>query len=194
MTTPTLIAGETIAKSAGFLYLAPLGTGKPTTADIIDAATLAAAGWVHVGWLHEDGPAFTGFDGTTTKHYGWNAVAPIRAITRVTEPQVEVSLLQWNVENLQLYFPGATYDAGSRTLTVPESGNPEEQELLLVVIDGDDYMALWIGKTTHRGGGSFTFPGDGLAPIPLVFDCLSTGDPADFMGFIGIDPEGQEAS
>jgi hypothetical protein len=37
-----------------------------------------------------------------------------------------------------------------------------------------------------RGGGSFEFPGDGLAPIPVVFDILSTGT-VDFIDVIGID-------
>lgn len=190
----TLISAETLAKSAGDLYLAPLGTGAPADTELSDAAALAALGWLHAGWLGEDGPSFSGFDGSNSKHYGWNSVAPIRSITRVTEPAVEVPLLQWNEENLSLYFPQASYDAGTRTLSIPESGNPDEQELLVVVADGSRYVGVWCGKVTARGGGEFTFPGDGLADIPLVFDVLSTGDPDAYVHVIGIDPAGELSS
>jgi hypothetical protein len=179
-------AAETIAKSAGDLYLGPYPIAAPDEADLTTVATLEGAGWVHAGWLHEDGPQPDGFDGDNSKHYGWNAVAPIRSITRVTEPMISVSLLQFNAENLSLYFPGAEHDAPNRVLTIPESGNPTEQSLLMVVEDGDRPIGIWCAKVTARGGGSFEFPGDGLAPIPVVFDILSTGTD-DYIEVIGID-------
>ena len=182
-----LIADETLAKSAGDLYLAPYPLAAPADDDLATQATLEAAGWVHAGWLHEDGPQPEGFEGDNTKLYGWNAVAPIRSITRVTEPMIPVSLLQWNAENLSLYFPGATYNAGTRTLTIPETGNPTQQALLLVVQDGARSVGVWVAKVTARGGDAFEFPGDGLAPIPVVFDILSTGDDTNYIKMIGID-------
>lgn len=182
-----LISAETLAKSAGHLYLAPYPEAAPVVADIDDQSALEAAGWIHTGWLHEDGPTVEGFEGDNTKIYGWNAVAPIRSITRVTEPLVPVSLLQWNVENLSLYFPGADYDAPTQVLTIPETGNPTEQSLLLTIADGDQWIAIWVGKVTARGGGSFDFPGDGLAPIPVVFDVLSSGDDEEYVKVIGVE-------
>ena len=182
-----LIAAETLAKSAGSLYLAPNPQAAPAVADLGVQATLEAAGWVHAGWLHEDGPTLEGFEGDNTKLYGWNAVTAIRSITRVTEPMIPVSLLQWNVENLQLYFPEASFDEPTQVLSIPESGNPSDKSLLLVIEDGDLEIGVWVSKVTARGGGSFEFPGDGVAPIPVIFDVLSTGDPADFVKVIGID-------
>jgi len=191
----TLIAEETLSKSAGDLLLAPVGTGVPADTDIEDLDVLAALGWVHVGWLDEEGPSFVGFEGTTTSQSGWNRVIPIRKITRIAEPMIETPLLQWNVENLQLYFPGATYDAGTRTLTVPESGNPVTQELLLVLQDGDRHMGIWVAAVTHRGGGAFAFPSDGdLAQIPVTFDVVSSGDPDEFVKFVGVDEAGAAIS
>lgn len=182
-----LIATETLAKSAGDLLLAPFPTAAPADTDLDDLTALEGAGWVHAGWLHEDGPQPEGFEGENSKHYGWNAVAPIRSITRVTEPMVPVSLLQWNAENLSLYFPGASHDVPTRTLTIPESGNPTDKALLLRIIDGARHVGLWVAKVNARGGGAFEFPGDGLAPIPVSFDVLSSGDPAAFVKLIGID-------
>lgn len=189
-----LNAAETIAKSAGDLFLAPYPTAAPTAANLSDDATLEGAGWVHVGYLAEEGPSFDGFEGTNTKHYGWNRIPPIRSTNRVTEPMVTVPLLQWNVENLSLYFPGATYDAGSKTLTIPESGNPTEQALLARVTDDDDHIGLWMAKVSARGGGAFEFPGDGLSTIPVVFDVLSSGDASNFMKAIGVEMAATESS
>lgn len=183
----TLNADQTLAKSAGDLFLATAVTSAPTDDDLEVDATLEAAGWVHAGWLHEDGPQPEGFEGENTKHYGWNAVAPIRSITRVTEPMIPVSLLQWNATNLGLYFPGATHDEANRVLTIPETGTPTEQSLLLRVVDGDRYFGIWAAKVTARGGGAFEFPGDGLAPIPITFDILSNGDDANYVHIIGVD-------
>lgn len=188
------ISEETLAKSAGDLFLAPLGTGAPTDSELSDTDGLVAAGWVHVGWLDEDGPNFTGFEGSNSKRYGWNRSTPVRSITRITEPGVEVGLLQWNQENLEIYFPGASYDAGTRTLSIPESGTADDQELLVVVADGARYVGLWAGKVTPRGGGAFNFPGDGLSVIPVVFDIVSTDDPDEWVKTIGVDPAGELAS
>lgn len=182
-----LIATETLVKSAGDLYLAPYPEAAPTVANISDAGALGLAGWVHAGWLHEDGPSLDSFEGDNTKLYGWNAIAPIRSITRVTEPMVPVSLLQWNVENLSMYWPGATYDAPTQVLTVPESGTPPEQSLLLVVKDDAQHIGVWVSKVQARGSASLQFPGDGLSAIPITFDVLSTGDPASYVKVIGID-------
>jgi hypothetical protein len=182
-----LNAAETLAKSAGDLYLAPLGTGAPADTILDDQTALETAGWVHAGWLDEDGPSTDGFDGDNSKHYGWNRVQPIRSITRVTEPSLEVGLLQWNVENLQLYFPGSTYDAPSRTLSIPNAGNPTEQELLIVVADGDRHIGMWVARTTARGSDAIEFPGDGLSSIPVTFDILAAEDADDFVSIIGVD-------
>lgn len=190
----TKIAAETLAKSAGDLYLGPTGTGAPADTELADPAALAALGYVHAGWLDEAGPNLAGFEGSTSKLYGWNSVAAIRSITRVTEPAIEVGLLQWNEENLALYFPGAVYDEPTRTVQIPESGSPTEQELLVVVEDGDRPVGVWVGKVAAHGGGAITFPGDGLAPIPVVFDVLATGDPTAYVHFIGVDPAGELGS
>lgn len=190
----TLNAQETLAKSAGSLYLAEFPTEAPDVDDITDRDALEADGWVHAGWLHEDGPGTDGFEGDTTKHYGWNAVAPIRSITRINDPMIPVTLLQWNVENLSLYFAGAEYDEPNKILSIPETGNPAEQALLLIVEDDDKAIAIWVAKVSARGGASFEFPGDGLAPIPVVFDVLSSGDPEEWVKVVGIELATEESS
>jgi hypothetical protein len=100
---------------------------------------------------------------------------------------VNVGLLQWNADNLAEFFPGAVFNSGTATLVVPESGNPVEREMLVVIQDGARYIGVWIGKVSNRGGDSFEFPGDGLSVINVVYDVLSTGDPTNLLTFVGID-------
>jgi hypothetical protein len=184
----TLNADETIAKSAGDLFLAPYPTAAPTDDALEVDATLEAAGYVLAGWLAEDGPKPDAFEGDTTKHKGWNRVAPIRSVTRVSEPTIQVPLLQWNATTLGLYFPSATYVEAERVLRIPETGTPTPVTLLLRIVDGDRYFGIWVAKCTPRPGGEFEFPGDGLAPIPVTFDILSTGDDDNYIHIIGVDP------
>ena len=181
-----LASSETLAKSAGDMYLAPVGTAVPAF-DGLDDTALTAGSWVHAGWLGEDGPSLSGFEGDSEKLYAWNRSVPMRSIVRVTEPMVEVPLLQWNVENLSLYFPGATHTPLEERLTIPSSTTITEKALLIVVRDGTaQEVGLWLAKTSPRGGGSIEFPGDGTSEIPITFDVLSP-DTGEFFNIVGVD-------
>ena len=180
---------ETIVKSAGDVYRAPLGTGVPLEADLDDPNALALDGWVHMGWLHEDGPTFDGFEGEVQRFLGWNRQAPVRVRSIIGEPVVNVPLVQWNTENAQLYFPGSTVDITSGNIIVPSTpGSGTEQELLVVVQDGTEYFGLWVAKTTPRPGGPLEFPGDDFSQIIVSFDVLAPDDDTDGLAqVIGLD-------
>lgn len=187
---------EAIAKSFGDFYLAPLATGDPTIEQLADPAALETAGWGDVGAVHEDGPELSGFEGETTLINIWNRIAAFKSVTEVTERAIALPLVQWNVANLQLYFPGSTYDAGSKKLTIPEAGTPTDYEGLLVVAEGDRYYGLWLGRVNGRPGGSLTFPdgGEDLSILPVTFDILTTGDPTKVAVWIGSEPAAAESS
>lgn len=188
-----LNAEEVLAKSIGDVYLAPHGETAPADTIIDDQAALEAAGWEHIGWIAEEGPELVGFEGETTSLFGWNRPTAIKTNTTAPSRQVTVPLLQFNVENLQLYFPGSTYNGGTRTLTIPESGTTTAQAFLMVVSDGTKYLGLFIPKVTGRPGGPMSFP-DGqeeLSQIPITFDALA--DTLD-IAFIGIDEAAVEGS
>lgn len=177
-----LTAAETLAKSIGDVYLAPYPEAAPPVADIDDAVALGVAGWDHIGWIAEEGPELTGFEGETTSLFGWNRPAAIKTNTEAPERQVSVPLLQFNVENLTLYFPGATY--ATNVLTIPESGTSVEYAFLMVVSDGTKYHGLFAPKVSGRPGGPLTFP-DGqeeLSQIPITFDLLADTDTVKFLG------------
>jgi hypothetical protein len=164
---------ETVVKGAGDVYLAPLGTGAPVAADLADAAALELDGWVHIGALHEDGPTFEGFEGDVNRFNIWNRQAPFRVQTVIGEPVVNVPLVQFNQENLQRYFPGATIDVNGDVVIPDTPGSGDEKELLVVVEDGSFAIGIWIAKTTARPSGPLEFPGDEFSQIPIAFDVLA---------------------
>lgn len=182
-----LNSDEVLAKSIGDVYLATLGEGPPDDDDLDDYEALQTAGWTHIGWIAEEGPTLTGFEGETTALFGWNRPDAIITNTQAPERSVEVPLLQFNVENLTLYFPGSTYSAVTRTLTIPSSGTPTPQAFLMVVSDGSKYLGLYLPKVSGRPGGPLTFP-DGqeeLSQLPITFDVLA--DDTNDIAFIGVD-------
>jgi hypothetical protein len=167
-------ASETIVKSAGDIFLAPVDTAAPDFADLADDSVLEGDGWDITGWLHEDGPTLAGFQGDNTKLYAWNTTAPARSITRVTEPQVDVPFIQFNPDTLSLYFPGAQFDTIANVLTIPQAGNPVEYAVLIRVVDGDRVVGWWFPRTSPRGDGDLEFPGDDFGAIPVSFDVLAS--------------------
>lgn len=181
---------EVLAKSIGDVYLAAYGEPAPAVGDIDDQAALETAGWEHIGWIAEEGPELAGFEGETTSLFGWNRPSAIITNTQAPERQVNVPLLQFNVENLQLYFPGSTYASG--VLTIPESGSQTPRAFLMVVSDGTVYHGLYLPKVTGRPGGALTFPDgqDELSQIPITFDVLAD---AASIAFLGIAPAAEES-
>jgi hypothetical protein len=180
---------ETVVKSSGDVYRGPLGTGAPLAADLDSRATLEADGWVHMGLLHEDGPSPEGFEGDVQRLLAWNYQAPARVRTTIGSPTITVPLVQWNQENVGLYFPGSTVDGVTGDLLVPLTpGAGAAQELLLVVADGTKYIGLWLAQTTPRPGGGLSFPGDDFSQIPVTFDVLSPDSGSSLARVIGLEP------
>lgn len=173
----SLNSAETIIKAAGDVYRAPLETAPPGEGILSDRDALEGLGYIHMGWLHEDGPTPEGFEGEVQSYNGWNRQAPVRSRAVIGEPSVTVPLIQWNRENVQLYFPGSDVDGGTGNIVVPTTpGTASEQVLLIVVQDGDSDFGFWFAKTSPRPGGSFAFPGDEFSQIPVVFDVLAPDD------------------
>lgn len=167
---PTLNATETIAKSEGGVYEAPLATGVPA-----DLTALPAA-WVRVGYVQEDSLSIPGLEGEVTSYHAWDVQIAIRTKVSLGEASVELGLLQWNHENVQKFFPGSTIDGVSGNVLVPRSpGSNTDKELLVVVVDGTDNYGFWFARTTARPNGPLEFPDDELTAMPIAFDILDPG-------------------
>lgn len=167
---PTLNATETIAKSEGGVYEAPLATGVPADLTTLDVA------WSRVGYVQQDSLSIPGLEGELTSYFAWDIQIAIRTKVALGEAAVELGLLQWNHENIQKFFPGSTIDGVSGNVEVPRSpGSNTDKELLVVVVDGSDHYGFWFARTSARPNGPLEFPDDELSALPVAFDILDPG-------------------
>lgn len=182
-----LTAAEVIVKSIGDVYSATAGTAPPATADLGSVSTVEGGGWTHMGWVHEDGPTFPGFEPTIESILGWNRQGAItEAYTISEDARVVVPFLQFNAEVLQLYFPGATHDAVNDTVDVEDYATPTPVALLVTVGTGSKTIGFWAGSTSPRGEGELAFPDDDGAAIPVGFSILAPSSGKRFR-VLGID-------
>lgn len=188
-------ANQTIIKSSGDVYVADVNTSPPVAADLSDGEALELAGWDQLGFIHEDGPQFQGFEGEQQVFNVWNVQAPARTRTELGEPNVLVPFVQWNTNILGLYFPGASVDGGTGDVVIGSSaGSSEEQALLVVFADGSNYRGFWVARTSANPGGDLTLPDDDFAQLPVRFDILSnTVDPTNMYRWIGM-PDADDES
>lgn len=165
---PALDATQTIIKSEGGVYVAPLATGVPT-----DLSALAPA-WERLGYIEEDSLSIPGLEGETTRYRAWDVGTAIRSKVEAGDASVELGLLQWTQQNLVRYFPGSMIDGVSGNVQVPATpGNGAEVEGLVVVADGANSVGFWFAKVQARPNGPLEFPDDAMAPIPLALDILA---------------------
>lgn len=188
-----LTASEVIVKSIGDVYSATAGTAAPAVDDLDDMSTLESAGWTHMGWVHEDGPTFPGFEPTIESILGWNRQGAItEAYTISEEARVVVPFLQFTAEVLQLYFPGSTHNAGESTIDVTDYSTPTPVALLVTIGTGSKDIGFWAGSASPRGEGELSFPDDDGAAIPVGFTVLAPASGSRFR-VIGIDVASDES-
>lgn len=143
---------------SGSLYMAPVGTAMPT-----DVAAAMAAAWKELGYLSEDGPSL---EASTDKEQirAWQSLDPVR--TNLTERSMTTSftLLQRNLNTLQLAFGGGTVTTTGtapnevHTFTPPGDDNTVfERAFVLEVVDGTlkDRFLLYRGQPNLNGAVPF---------------------------------------
>ncbi len=168
--------------ATGHLLLGPVGTAKPTIANIntymAAPSTATITGMKNIGHTNLD----TGFvnDGTdaTSEVRGSYQNRNLRVVT--TEPATEFvaveSLQVTDAEVLAKFYGGGTVTAGE--FAVPDSSTPVEQAMLLIRQDGTRNVGEWFEKVAIERNGQITWPNDSFALVPLKFTALKvTGKP-----------------
>lgn len=124
-------ADEIVVAASGNIYVAPVGTALPTTAD--DALN---GSFVQLGFASEDGVTFT--DSTEYEDVpAWQSFYPVRKIPSTKESMAEFTLLQWNVNTIPLAFQGGAWSGGGATA--------EMQVVVLTGFSGTDNFHLTYG-------------------------------------------------
>lgn len=133
--------GELVVAPNGTIYVAPLGTAIPASAD-----EAFAAGWVDLGYASEDGVTVT--DGKDIEEIRvWQLLYPARRVITGRTFTIAFSLAQWNEDTVPLAFGGGTVttDAGppvTYTYEPPEPEAIDERMIAVEWVDGTRVMRM----------------------------------------------------
>lgn len=169
----TLHDDTTLNIGGGHLYLAAVGTVVPT-----DFAT-PGVGWTDVGHTAADTIltiSSTGGDVTTL------ATLQSKTLRTSTSPRVTtygVTLMQFDVESLKLYYGSNATVAGVGTpgaglLGVPDDPSPTQSAFLFVVFDGEVPFGWYAPKSEIIGGDDISLAdATALSGLPIKLTPLN---------------------
>jgi hypothetical protein len=159
-----------IVAANGAVYIAPDGTALPT-----DATTALDAAFIELGYVSDDGVAFTP-EVTVEGIPAWQSLSPIRNLLTDYSITAEMTLLEWKKETLELYFGGGTFtDNGDGTwdFLLPAPG---EQDVYAMVIEGHDGVERYrivLDRVQLEDAGETTFNKGEAAGLPVTVKALA---------------------
>lgn len=171
-------AAETIVAGTGQVYVAPVGTTLPTTAEAaVDSS------FVGLGFHTEDGVSMNKTL-EIVEFRAWQSRHPIRRERETEDFQLTFVLQQWNEQTLPFALGGGTVTqvtAGHYKYTPPgDDDQLDERSLICDVIDGDRIARFVIPRGTVSEGVESTFQRSEMAGLPVTFKALEPatgGDP-----------------
>jgi hypothetical protein len=165
-------AGEAIVAGSGQVYVAPVGTTLPTTAE----ATLNAA-FEGLGFHTEDGVT-VGNAPEITELRVWQARYPIRRQRDTENFTVSFSLVQWNEVSVPLAFGGGAVvtDGGSGYKYTPPAPDDAivEKALVVDVVDGSTHGRFVVPRGNAVEAVEANFRRTELATLPITFSALES--------------------
>lgn len=179
-------SAQTLIPARVKLYLAPVGTAAPATAE-----TALGAGWVAVGLTTPDSMGFN-----TEPEFGevrsHQSDFPTRRFQTSDAASLSVDLQQWNPNNIKSVYGGGTITevtagSGQWKYTPPAVGGRRETAALLDVIDGTKIYRWVYPRTMQIEGVQNEFNKGQESKLPLRLAILGD-DGVDPWYFLTNDP------
>lgn len=158
------IENSVIQPAGGYIFVAPVGTEKPTITD----PTAPGVDWESVGHTSLDELPEIGRDGDDPETLGsWQ-----NSKLRVTAPDVTYSITFQSIQSAgltyQMYFgagEGAIQTDGS--FRIPAKPVAQEKALLLVIVDGENFLPLWHPRVSLLGSDAVGMDPEGFVTYPI---------------------------
>jgi hypothetical protein len=145
------------------IWVAPVGTAAPLTASAVPAAP-----WSTLGYLSEDGVTFsqsTDSEAITP----WQSRAAVRTIITKRELNLEFTMLQFNEQNVALYFSSEEPASGdSWDLEVRSDAPAKNYAILVDVKDGDNTVRYHFPRATLSEAGDMEVTKSGAIGLPVT--------------------------
>lgn len=158
----TVAANVNVAVTGG-AYFAPIATILPTTA----VAALGVA-FKEIGYLGEDGITQS-IGGSNTEIKAWQNSDVVRIIETEHALTYQLTLLETNVDSLELYFGNFTALTG---LVEIKAGTMPHQAFILEVLDGADHIRIVVpdGQISERG--DVVYKNGEAVAYPITLSCF----------------------
>lgn len=158
-------ADEIVVASNGDVFVAPVGTTLPTTAEgALNVAFMA------LGYITEDGVTFT----NSVESEGlpaWQSMQPVRTLVTGQEITASFGLMQWNEDTLKFAFGGGVYTDegdGEFSFLLPLPEEREEFACVIDAVDGNRVYRLVFPRVTVSDLGDIQFTRGDAAALPVT--------------------------
>jgi hypothetical protein len=169
--TPGLDADQIVvgtARGPG-LWIAPLDAAMP--ADIDEDF---GEGWVSLGYASEDGPTMASSTDSEDIR-AWQALGVLRSIITGRTVTIQAQLMQFNVQNLALYWdidmPEAQSD-GTFAFPVRTDQAGQRHQIAIDVRDGDNEVRFIFPRCQLNAAGDLQFQRSAAALLDVTFAAL----------------------
>jgi len=160
-----------IVAGGGYIFFAEPNTSKPTVRDPLNPGPE----WTNIGHTsREDLPEF-GRDGDDPEALGSWQNSKLRMTTPDITYTVTFQALQASADTYRFYFgagPDAIQPDGS--VRIPATPIPQIQALLVVLVDGKNFVPLWHPRVSLLGSDSVEMAVDEFVIFPITATFLSS--------------------
>jgi hypothetical protein len=155
----------------GAVWVAPEGTALPV--DLADPI----APWEDVGYVGEDGVAFT-FSRDQEEITAWQAAEPVRILITNEPKTIEYELLEFDRESLLLAFRGGSFAgvAAPYTYTPPDPGASDVRAMLIDGKDGDLTFRFVFPRVQLQGDLEFALLRTDAVRLSMEFGVLAAAE------------------
>lgn len=151
----------------GELYVAPLGTSRPTS-----ASEQLDADYIGLGYVSEDGVTEAHED-SVDNIVAWQNSTIVRAVRTSSLMTLSLTLVETKRDVLTLFHPGATVQSDGGTgwkLEVPTPAIARRQ-FVLDVLDGTKIIRIDVGNGEITSRGEITYAATGAVGYQITITC-----------------------
>ncbi|MBA0054296.1 hypothetical protein E0L36_26625 [Streptomyces sp. AJS327] len=160
-----------LVASGGHIFVAPVGTAKPE--DITDP-TNPGEDWETIGHTSLDEMPEVGRDGDDPTTLGSWQNSKLKVITPDVTYSLTFNSIQASSLTYQMYFGAGPEklqaDGGFR---IPARPVPQEKALLMVIVDGANYLPMWHPRVSLLGSDAVSTSAEEFVTFPITGTLLA---------------------
>lgn len=171
----------------GAVLIAPVGTKRPELSEVRSWLEEGATG--EIGEFHplgytsiDDLPSFDSDVEGGEKKGAWENDS--LRLTRITSTDtITITPIQWSEEPLKHRFGPGRVQAESGYFEVPDVYTSTEVAMLVIIIDGNNFAILHMGKVASSPEGGIEFDAENFSGLPVKYTILKqSGTPKISVG------------